>query len=90
MVDVSKDEIEVYGNMINDLVVALNMWIHRYPFDEDHIEKQKMLIDRAYVLIGTPRTVEEMKEYLKLENKPESQYNRDVEYKRRRQVVKED
>ena len=49
------------SDMINDLTLSLEMWIDGYPFDDDHREKQKMMINNACLLIGKPRTVEEMK-----------------------------
>lgn len=46
---------------INDLTLSLSMWHAKYPFDEDHIYKQKIMINNASILIGKPRTEDEMK-----------------------------
>lgn len=54
------------SSMINDLTLSLGMWIDGYPFDDDHKEKQKMMINNACLLIGKPRTIEELKEMMKL------------------------
>ena len=54
------------SSMINDLTLTLGLWIDGYPFDEDHIEKQKRMVDNACLLIGKPRTIEELKEMLEL------------------------
>lgn len=55
------DEKEIYlKNIINDLVLCLNMWIEDYPFDDNHITKQKILVDKAYRAIGIPITLEEL------------------------------
>ena len=57
-----KDEKTKYlENIINNLILALNMHINDYPFDDNHITKQKELINRGYRAIGTPITMEEMK-----------------------------
>ena len=55
------------STMINDLTLLLDMWIDGYPFDEDHLKKQKTLVDIACFMIGKPRTVDEMKEFIKNE-----------------------
>jgi hypothetical protein len=55
------DEKEIYlKNIINDLILCLSMWIEDYPFDNNHISKQKDLINKAYRAIGTPISMEEM------------------------------
>ncbi len=57
--DVKKHN-EYLSDVINDLTLALSMWIDEYPFDDDHKAKQRMMIDSACVLIGKPRTMEEL------------------------------
>ena len=52
--------------MINDLTLSLEMWIDGYPFDDNHKEKQKMMINNACLLIGKPRTIEELKKMMEL------------------------
>ena len=47
--------------IINDLILALSMHIHKYPLDDNHIIKQEDLIIRGYRAIGTPINMEEMK-----------------------------
>ena len=49
------------SDMINDLTLSLEMWIDGYPFDNNHIIKQKIMINNACLLIGKPRTIEELK-----------------------------
>lgn len=62
MLPVKKDDNTIYlENIINDLILALSMHIHDYPFDDNHITKQKDLIIKAYRAIGTPIDMEEMK-----------------------------
>ena len=46
---------------INDLTLSLASWIEGYPFDGHHIFKQTIMIDHACVIIGKPRTIEELK-----------------------------
>lgn len=56
-----KDDHTVYlEHIINDLILSLSMWINKYPFDENHITKQKQLINRGYRAIGTPINDDEM------------------------------
>lgn len=49
-----------YASVINDLTLALEMTLDGYRFDEDHREKQRALIERSCVLIGKPRSIEEL------------------------------
>lgn len=49
-----------YATMINDLTMVLEMRLDGYSFDEDHHEKHRALLERACVLIGKPRTIEEL------------------------------
>ena len=49
------------ASIINDLTLSLEMWIEGYPFDDNHKVKQLRLINEACVLIGKPRTIEELK-----------------------------
>lgn len=59
------NEKEIYlKNIINDLVLSLNMHINDYPFDNNHIAKQKELIIKAYRAIGTPIDMEEMAAFI--------------------------
>ena len=51
---------DALADMINDLTLALSMWIDGYPFDDDHKCKQRDLIYRACVMIGKPNTMEEL------------------------------
>jgi len=51
---------EYLSDMINDLTQSLSMWIDGYPFDDDHCCKQRTMIDNACLLIGKPRTMEEL------------------------------
>ena len=50
------------SDIINDLTLSLEMWIDGYPFDDDHICKQRDMIDNACLLIGKPRNMEELVE----------------------------
>lgn len=52
---------------INDLTLSLSMWHGKYPFDADHIYKQKIMINNASILIGRPRTDNELKAMLNRE-----------------------
>lgn len=47
-------------SIINDLILAIEMYIHDYSFDENHIFKQKRLIEYSSLLIGRPRTIKEL------------------------------
>ena len=38
--------------MINDLALSLEMWLNGYPFDHDHIVKQRAMVDNAHRMIG--------------------------------------
>ena len=49
--------------LINDLWLALSMYVDGYPFDEDHREKHRELILRAQRAIGIPDDIED---YLKI------------------------
>ena len=60
---------EYLSSAINDLTLSLELWIDGYPFDEDHKAKQKMLIDRACMMIGKPRTIEELATMLDLDDR---------------------
>ncbi len=51
---------EHLSQTINDMIMSLRLWINDYPFDDNHIAKQKTMIDNACLLIGAPRTVEEL------------------------------
>ena len=62
----STEHIEQLQNTINDLTLSLDMWLDDYPFDDDHKFKQKLMINHACVLIGKPRTIEELKEMMGL------------------------
>jgi hypothetical protein len=53
--------IEWLSSTINDLTLTLSMWHGKYPFDEDHIYKQKIMINNASVLIGKARSEDEMR-----------------------------
>lgn len=55
-----KTHIKWLSNSINDLTLSLSMWHDEYPFDDDHIYKQKILINNASLLIGKARTKDEM------------------------------
>lgn len=54
-----------YASIINDLTLSLSMWIDGYPFDDDHKAKQREMIDNACVMIGKPRTIEELAEMIR-------------------------
>lgn len=58
---------EELKNIINDLTLALELWIDGYPFDEDHKKKHRILINRACLLIGKPRSIAELKKMLNIE-----------------------
>ena len=60
------DYIKQLQDVINDLTLSLGMWLEGYPFDNHHKSKQKQMIDHACVLIGKPRTIEELKEMMGL------------------------
>lgn len=62
----SDKKIIALGNTINDLTLSLSMWIEGYPFDKNHKAKQKQMIDNACVMIGKPRTTEELKKMMDL------------------------
>jgi hypothetical protein len=55
-------DLEELKSTINDLTLTLEMWLENYPFDEDHKEKQRKLIDRSCKQIGKPRNIEELKD----------------------------
>lgn len=50
------------GNLINDLWLALSLYVGGYPFDEDHKVKHRILIKRAQQKLGIPETLEELVE----------------------------
>ena len=69
-----------YSQIINDLTMSLEWWIGGYPFDDDHICKQRDMIDNACLLIGKPRNMEELvemsglgDEYLELARKQDAE-----------------
>jgi hypothetical protein len=62
-------EIDNLKDIINDLTLALEMWIEGYPFDEDHKVKQRILINRACFAIGKPRSVAELVSMLGIADK---------------------
>ena len=59
------DDINKLKDTINDLTLCVEMWIDGYPFDENHIYKQKELIKGANKLIGKPNSIEEITEAIK-------------------------
>ena len=63
----NQDHVKQLQDTINDLTLSLEMWLGDYPFDDDHKYKQKQMINNACVLIGKPRTIEELKEMMGLE-----------------------
>jgi hypothetical protein len=62
----NNEYVERLKDTINDLTLSLSMWIGGYPFDEDHKTKQLIMIDNDCLLIGKPRTIEELKEMMKI------------------------
>lgn len=56
-----EEHIKWSNHAINDLTLCLSMWHGKYPFDEDHVYKQKIMINNASVLIGKARSENEMK-----------------------------
>jgi len=52
--------IERLADVINDLTLALELWVEGYPFDEDHKEKHRKLNEYACRLIDKPVTIEEL------------------------------
>lgn len=57
-------------SIINDLILVIEMYIHGYSFDENHIFKQKRLIEYSSLLIGRPRTIKEL-EKMVIFNEPQ-------------------
>ncbi|BCO09266.1 hypothetical protein GF1_16420 [Desulfolithobacter dissulfuricans] len=55
-------QIHVLESIINDLTLALELWLDDYAFDEHHKIKQRKLIEKACLLIGKPRSMEELKD----------------------------
>ena len=51
---------EYLSSAINDLTLSLELWLDGYQFDEEDPIKLNNLLDFACVLIGKPRTVEEL------------------------------
>lgn len=62
--------IEHLKSTINDLILVIEMHIHKYPFDKNHIFKQKRLIEYSSLLIGRPRTTKEL-EQMVIYNEPQ-------------------
>ncbi len=60
------EHVKQLQDTINDLTLSLAMWLDEYPFDDNHKAKQKQMIDNACVLIGKPRTIDELKEMMGL------------------------
>ena len=52
------------SDTINSLTATVSLYLRQYPFDDDHRAKQQMMVDSACLMIGKPRTVEEMREML--------------------------
>lgn len=48
------------SSTINDLTLSLEMWLDGYEFDAEYPIKLNNLLDFACVLIGKPRTMEEL------------------------------
>lgn len=58
-------DINELKDVINDLTLCLEMWTEEYPFDENHIYKQKQLIKKANKLIGKPNSIDEIADAIK-------------------------
>ncbi len=54
MDDEMNDKIKKLEDIINDLTSVVGMYIHDYPFDDDHKVKQQILMNYAHLLINTP------------------------------------
>jgi hypothetical protein len=48
------DKIKKLEDIINDLTSVVGMYIHDYPFDDDHKVKQQILMNYAHLSINTP------------------------------------
>ena len=51
---------DALADMINDLTLSLELWLDGYEFDDEDPIKLRRLLNRACVLIGKPRTMEEL------------------------------
>ena len=54
MSDDQNDKIKKLEDSINDLTLVVGMYVHDYPFDDDHKVKQQMLVNYAHMMIGLP------------------------------------
>ena len=49
-----------YASIINDLTYSLSLWLSGYDMDAEDPEKLRNLLRTACVMIGKPRTMEEL------------------------------
>ena len=54
------ERIEHLRKIVNDLVLIVRMYHNEYPFDEDHITKQKDVISTACCVAELPETIEDV------------------------------
>lgn len=59
---IQEKHIKELKDAINDLTLIVEMYMDDYPFDADHKKKHKKIVDYACLLIGKPRTIEELKQ----------------------------
>jgi hypothetical protein len=50
----------ILADIINDLTLALELWLSGYEFDDEDPIKLRGLLDHACTLIGKPRNMEEL------------------------------
>jgi len=55
-----------YASIINDLTFSLSLWLSGYEMDDEDPEKLRNLLKNACVMIGKPRTIEELAKMLGL------------------------
>lgn len=55
-----------YASIINDLTYSLSLWLSGYEMDAEDPEKLRNMLRTACVMIGKPRTMEELVKMLGL------------------------
>lgn len=55
-----------YASIINDLTFSLSLWLSGYEMDAEDPEKLRDMLRTACVMIGKPRTMEELVKMLGL------------------------
>lgn len=83
------DQNNYLSSLINDLSLAVEMWLIGHEFDDEDPEKLRILCNRACAAIGKPRTMEELvemqgfgDEYIELARQHDKDIQRSREEKR--------